>query len=630
VNRGICVSGGGLRSAAFALGVLQVLQERRGMLYGPGRVDLLAAVSGGAYIAGAHVLNAHQGYADDEPPFALGSPEEQWVLSHGTYLRGRRRRMLLNVLLHMVAMAVLFAWAGMIIADFATIWDVIGVGRPALMEQFPAWACVLALPLGVSLWVRGFFGNGLLMTAGFIVVLATAPAALGWAIRTPALADARYALAVAAGLLVALIASAALGVALRGYGRFAAVVNLLPAIAVRLLGAVLLLAVAVAWARELLRATGFYEASTLETGLVLATFLGTAFVVAKFDAVPQLVSLHRQYRAGLESCFAVVRGLNDEAQLVPDPPLSAMAPTRDCPQLLISATANVRGFVPFILSHDRCEVPGDLVAGFDTVQLELGREPARLFSKATEPLLSLFTAITITGAAASPSMGRFTVPSGRAVLAALNVRLGRWIPNPYNVQARQTVAAAREPGPLSATMIGGDDLLLELFGLSGPRAYLSDGGHYDNLGLLALLRRGCDEIWCVDASPDRHGTATELERVLAIAREELGVQVTLDRSVFAVGPDGLNTATHAEGTINYGTRSGRLIVIRLGLTHESRRDLLARRTADAGFPFHPTYKQVYERDRMQAYRDAGRESASRCLDALSPPAPSPAAPVPAG
>ena len=50
----VCCSGGGIRSAAFNLGALQMLQ--RSALYE--RVTTVAAVSGGSYIAAGHALTA--------------------------------------------------------------------------------------------------------------------------------------------------------------------------------------------------------------------------------------------------------------------------------------------------------------------------------------------------------------------------------------------------------------------------------------------------------------------------------------------------------------------------------------------------------------------------------------------
>jgi hypothetical protein len=55
---GICLSGGGIRSTAFALGALQALQTRLGLLTGPDRATFMSAVSGGSYTAAAFSLVA--------------------------------------------------------------------------------------------------------------------------------------------------------------------------------------------------------------------------------------------------------------------------------------------------------------------------------------------------------------------------------------------------------------------------------------------------------------------------------------------------------------------------------------------------------------------------------------------
>jgi hypothetical protein len=92
---GIACSGGGIRSAAFNLGALQVLQEA-GVLQ---KADYLAAVSGGSYIASAlAIVNKRQsngkGTDDSDPalfgertgPFYRGSPEEQYLRNRSSYM----------------------------------------------------------------------------------------------------------------------------------------------------------------------------------------------------------------------------------------------------------------------------------------------------------------------------------------------------------------------------------------------------------------------------------------------------------------------------------------------------------------------------------------------------------------
>jgi len=108
---GICLSGGGIRSASFSLGVLQQM-TRKGMLHGSGkeRATYLSCVSGGGYI-GTALTMITRGRFEDPPPdggeplghgrpaevperqpaptmhgFAPTSPEEQYLRNNTRYL----------------------------------------------------------------------------------------------------------------------------------------------------------------------------------------------------------------------------------------------------------------------------------------------------------------------------------------------------------------------------------------------------------------------------------------------------------------------------------------------------------------------------------------------------------------
>ena len=80
---GIALSGGGIRSATFNLGALQVLRER-GLL---DKADHISAVSGGAYIASAlAVTTSSSGEGGTTPPWARGSPEEEHLRNNASYI----------------------------------------------------------------------------------------------------------------------------------------------------------------------------------------------------------------------------------------------------------------------------------------------------------------------------------------------------------------------------------------------------------------------------------------------------------------------------------------------------------------------------------------------------------------
>ena len=85
---GLALSGGGIRSAAFNMGVLQVL-ARSGLL---ARTDYLSSVSGGGYIAScltwlrAHVPASSSQHLGDVPLADGTGTVLDWLRAHGRYL----------------------------------------------------------------------------------------------------------------------------------------------------------------------------------------------------------------------------------------------------------------------------------------------------------------------------------------------------------------------------------------------------------------------------------------------------------------------------------------------------------------------------------------------------------------
>ncbi len=105
------------------------------------------------------------------------------------------------------------------------------------------------------------------------------------------------------------------------------------------------------------------------------------------------------------------------------------------------------------------------------------------------------TAMSISGAAASPNMGYHSTPSLAILMTFFNVRLGFWAGNPRNNDTWFL------PGPT----VGLKQLISELLGLTNDNAkyvYLSDGGHFENLGVYELVKRRCKFIIACDAGAD--------------------------------------------------------------------------------------------------------------------------------
>ena len=174
------------------------------------------------------------------------------------------------------------------------------------------------------------------------------------------------------------------------------------------------------------------------------------------------------------------------------------------------------------------------------------------------------------------------------------------------------------PGPDSSAFEGypwlprPTRLFRELFGVFRARSrfvYVSDGGHYENLGLVELLRRGCTWIYCFDAAGDRVDAFNTLADALAIARTELGVRVEIDPTPIAPAPGStLNQALHVVGKVYYpGAEDdpGHIVFSKLGVTADVPADVLSWRQSNPLFPTDGTADQLYTDQRFEAYRALG-------------------------
>ncbi len=118
-------------------------------------------------------------------------------------------------------------------------------------------------------------------------------------------------------------------------------------------------------------------------------------------------------------------------------------------------------------------------------------------------------------------------------MAALNIDLGIWLPNP-----RLTSTPAEFPKPRYGYLF---KEILGWYDDSDRFVFVADGGHWDNLGLVELLRRRCATIICIDASGDDVGRFTALHQAVELAGLELPEIVAsfdLDGLTGLVGVDG--------------------------------------------------------------------------------------------
>ncbi len=230
-----------------------------------------------------------------------------------------------------------------------------------------------------------------------------------------------------------------------------------------------------------------------------------------------------------------------------------------------------------------------------------GYRPARDYMRG----VSLGGAVAISGAAVSPSMGSHTSAAVGFLLTLFNVRLGRWCGNPCHP------STWRSFGP----SFGGRYLVSELFGLTGrssPYVYLSDGGHFENLGIYELARRRLSTIVAIDAGCDPSYRFTDLANAIRKCYADFGVVIDID--VSAIRPaEGARYvgAHHAVGEVRYPAREGRpeftgtLLYIKASLDGGEPPDLMNYAFEQSGFPHQSTADQFFDEPQFESYRKLG-------------------------
>jgi hypothetical protein len=388
-------------------------------------------------------------------------------------------------------------------------------------------------------------------------------------------------------------------------------------------------------------------------GLALAwLFLGFADVTS--------LSLHPFYRRCLARTFAVRRIKGKAVRYDDDEPtwLHLYGLTKG-PKFVFACSATISGpdkpapglnAVSFVMSADY--IGGPELGWFRT---------DKLFEAASPRIrrdLTVEAAVAVSGAAFASAMGRQNKGIEK-LLAISGARLGTWLPNPNYVRQLSDTTGPNSSGsgplprvwPKSLPSIrGGGYLYREIFGINDRDARLvqvTDGGHYDNSGLVEALRRRCRLIIVIDGGGDPPPLPVGLTDAIRLARYELGVVVTLNRtgpySVESITPgSGKQFArSHAlaslnpritrgavvRGAIKYpaaaGLRESRgtLIFAKAVLSEKCPFWLLTYAASTPIFPHDPTSDQWFSEAQFAAYTSLGRviaEEAVGCLRLLQP------------
>jgi hypothetical protein len=242
-----------------------------------------------------------------------------------------------------------------------------------------------------------------------------------------------------------------------------------------------------------------------------------------------------------------------------------------------------------------------LFMGGDRVSYRPSRFASAGAKAKVERSISVGTAMAISGAAVSPNWGYHSSPITSFLMMLANVRLGWWLGNP------KRRSAWRHRGPRFSWRL----FMQEALGWTDddePWLYLSDGGHFENLGIYEMVRRRCRVIVVSDAGADPNCTLEDLGNAVRKISIDLGVSIEFERIRVQKRSDIAQAGVYcAVGTIEYPEGGkGSIIYFKPGFYGlDEPADVRAYAAANAKFPHESTLNQWFGESQFESYRSLG-------------------------
>ena len=221
-------------------------------------------------------------------------------------------------------------------------------------------------------------------------------------------------------------------------------------------------------------------------------------------------------------------------------------------------------------------------------------------------------------------MGYNSSPLITFLLTLFNVRLGWWLGNPkYDRFADEGPRWAAAP------------LLFELFGLTDSRrkyVYLSDGGHFENLGLYEMVRRRCHMIIVSDAGHDPELAFADLANAVRKIWIDLGVRIEFPKldelrtrnkgrddptkggPCYTVGCIRYKDADKAPSDLSDQVKDGTILYLKPGFRGDETADIVGYAAGSTEFPHEPTIDQWFSELQFESYRGLGFSIIKRAHD----------------
>ncbi|MBZ5531317.1 MAG: hypothetical protein LAO20_07795 [Acidobacteriia bacterium] len=149
--------------------------------------------------------------------------------------------------------------------------------------------------------------------------------------------------------------------------------------------------------------------------------------------------------------------------------------------------------------------------------------------------------------------------------------------------------------------------------------YVSDGGHFENLGLYEMVMRRCKRIIVVDGSADPGFNLDDLGGAMRKIQIDLGIPIEF-RPLASFKPRPDKSDRHwFLGKVQYsavdGTavEDGQLIYIKASLTGDEPEDVTQYAKTHSDFPHESTANQFFDESQFQGYVRLGEHVVERMV-----------------